>query len=165
MTLKNMAEHLIKTERLRIHTASLEEMEKFTAEQTDDILKTAYAEMLEGAVKHPDQWEWYAVWMTELSDGTHIGEMCFKGLNEDGSVEIGCGISQGYQGQGYAEEAVKAAVKWALGRPGVSCVTAETDAGNMPSLRLLQKCGFIRTGKNGKEGPVFICRTTGSLNR
>jgi len=95
------------------------------------------------------------IWMIELPDGTHIGELCFKGLQADESAEIGYGIAEGYQHQGYAIEAVSAAVDWALHQPGVRSVTAKTEANNAASLRVLEKCGFIPTGKTGEEGPVF----------
>ena len=77
---------MIETKRLIIYAASKEQMEVFIAEQTADVLKAAYAEMLEGALAHPDQWDWYAIWMIELKDGTHIGELCFKGLSENGAA-------------------------------------------------------------------------------
>jgi len=103
-------------------------MEEFIALQTSDILKTAYSDMLEGAIEHEEQWEWYAIWMIELTDGDHVGELCFKGLDEDGSVEIGYGILERYRGNGYATEAVKAIIQWALTQPDVTKITAEADA-------------------------------------
>ena len=56
------------------------------ASEQDEELKKAYTEMLEGCLRHPDQWGWYAIWMIEKTDGTHIGDLCFKGLREDGTV-------------------------------------------------------------------------------
>ena len=64
--------------------------------QTDYILRKAYQEMLQGCLDHPGQWEWYAIWIIERKDGTHVGDLCFKGLNNDGSVEIGYGIRDTY---------------------------------------------------------------------
>ena len=110
---------MIETNRLKIYAASKEQMEVFIAAQTVDILKAAYTEMLNGALTHPKQWEWYAIWMIELKDGTHIGELCFKGFSEDGSVEIGYGIEEDYQDCGYATEAVSEVVAWALKQPEV----------------------------------------------
>ena len=46
---------MIKTERLRIYPAAREQMEAFLATETDANLKTAYTEMLEGCLRHPDQ--------------------------------------------------------------------------------------------------------------
>ena len=151
---------MIETKRLKIYAASREQMEAFIAAQTIDVLKEAYAEMLNGSLAHPDQWEWYAVWMIELKDGTHVGELCFKGLSEEGAAEIGYGIEEEYQGRGYATEAVSAAAEWALKQAGVSCVTAETEEGNIASQKVLKKSGFIPTGESGEEGPLFARRIT-----
>ena len=131
-------------------------MTAFIEKQTDDVLKTAYMEMLRGCMDHPEQWEWFAIWFIESRSGAHIGELSFKGLKSDGSAEIGYGISEAFQGKGYAAEAVDAAVRWALGQPDVTCVEAETEPDNRASQRVLEKCGFIPAGVTGEEGPRFI---------
>ena len=147
---------MIETNRLKIYAASKEQMEAFIAAQSAPVLKAAYTEMLDGCLAHPDQWEWYAIWMIELKDGTHIGELCFKGLSDEGIAELGYGIAEGHQGCGYATEAVSALVDWAFKQPGVSCVTAETEESNIASQRVLKKSGFIPTGENGEEGALFV---------
>lgn len=146
---------ILETKRLRIHIATQEEMTEVIEKETDDVLKTAYQEMLQGCLDHPEQWEWFAIWMIESRDGTPVGDLSFKGLGPDGFVEIGYGISEEFQGKGLATEAVDAAVNWALGQPDVKCVEAETDPDNRASQRVLQKCGFIPTGVIGEEGPRF----------
>ena len=149
---------MIETKRLKIYAASEEQMEAFIAAQSVDVLKAAYTEMLEGCLAHPDEWEWYAIWMAELKNGTHIGELCFKGLSGDGVTEIGYGIAEEHQGLGYATEAVSALVNWASKQPGVTCVTAETEEFNIASQKVLQKSGFVPMGNNGEEGPLFARR-------
>ena len=146
---------MIETKNLKIYAASQDEMEKFIESQTNDILKTAYTEMLNGCIENPEQWEWYAIWMIELKDGTHIGEMCFKGIDSDGVVEIGYGIMEQYQDHGYATEAVKAISNWAFQEPKIFSIEAEIDSKNIASKKVLEKCGFVFTGKNGKEGPRY----------
>ena len=146
---------MIETKRLRIYPATQNQMEDFIAAQTNDVLRAAYSEMLEGCLKNPDIWEWYAIWMIELNNGTHIGELCFKGLDENGVAEIGYGILEKHQCQGYATEAVKVVLAWAFQDPNVTAVEAETDAENTASKRVLEKCGFIANGKIGEEGPRF----------
>ncbi len=148
-------QNIIETKRLKIYPASEEQMEAFIAAQSVDVLKAAYTEMRNGALTHPDQWEWYAIWMIELKDGTHIGELCFKGIDESGSTEIGYGIAENYQNCGYATEAVSALVDWTLHQPGVTCVTAETEENNIASQRVLKKSGFIPMGEIGEEGPIY----------
>ena len=146
---------MIETENLKIYAASQNEMENFIELQTNEVLKAAYTEMLNGCIENPEQWEWYAICMIELKDGTHIGEMCFKGLNSDGVVEIGYGITEQYQEHGYATEAVKAISAWAFQEPTVTAIEAEIEDKNIASRKVLEKCGFIFTGKNGKEGPRY----------
>ena len=75
---------ILYTERLQIHIASREEMESFIGTQTDPELLKAYREMLQGAIEHPKEWAWYAIWMIERKDGTPVGDLSFKGLLPSG---------------------------------------------------------------------------------
>ena len=145
---------MIVTDRLKLYTASQGQMVAFISVQIDGALKAAYTEMLDGCLLHPDQWEWYAIWMIELKDGTHVGELCFK----NGVVEIGYGIAESYRGCGYATEAVLALTDWALRQSCVMCVVAETEETNVASKKVLNKAGFIPTGKIGKEGLQYVRR-------
>ena len=149
---------MLKTTRLQIYPATQKQMEEFIAAQSDENLKAAYAEMLSGSLAHPEQWNWYAIWMIELADGTHVGELCFKGLDKNGVAEIGYGISERYQNQGFATEAVQAVVTWAFSEPDVTAIEAEADANNIASQKVLEKCGFAPNGKTGEEGPRYMLR-------
>lgn len=146
---------MMETARLRICVLSDEEMVRFIWTQTDEELIKAYKEMLQGSVEHPEQRVWYAIWSIERKDGTSVGDLCFKGPPENGAVEIGYGILPEHMGNGYATEAVGAAVKWALRQTGVLCVEAETGPDNRASQRVLEKCGFVSNGAYGEEGPRF----------
>lgn len=147
---------MIETERLRIYPSTQSQMENMIASETDGGLRAAYSEMLEGGLNHPDQWEWFVLWMIELHGGTCVGGLCFKGLNSDGSAEIGYGISDGHQSNGYATEAVRAVCAWAFQNPAVTRIEAETDTDNTASRRVLEKCGFVASGKLDEEGLRFV---------
>ncbi len=147
---------MIVTNRLKIYAASTKQMKAFIEKQTDEILKAAYIEMLNGCLLHPDMHEWYAIWMIELKDGTHIGELCFKGLSYDGVAEIGYGINANYRNFGFATEAVKALTNWAIQQNNANSVIAETEKTNIASQKVLLKAGFLPTGKPGVEGPIYI---------
>ena len=147
---------MIETQRLRIHIASQEEMERIIEMEPDEILKTAYQEMLQGCLDQPEQWVWYAIWIIEDREGKCVGDLSFKGLNPNGSAEIGYGISEEFRNRGFATEAVDAAVKWAMEQPGIKYIEAETDPDNIASQRVLAKCGFVPNGVIGEEGPRFI---------
>ena len=86
-------------------------MEQILQAEEDEDLRKAYREMLEGCLAHPEQREWYAMWMIEKTDGTLIGDLCFKWVQDDRNPEIGYGIREAFQGQGYATEAVRLALQ------------------------------------------------------
>lgn len=148
----------IETERMFLILASDEDMEELIAKSSNEVMKKAYSEMLEGARQHPDKRAFYAAWLMKLKDDTarHIGDLCFKGITEDGMVEIGYGIKPEYEGNGYTTEAVLALAQWAYERPGVTRVEAEAEESNTASIRVLNKAGFIPTGVMGTEGPRFV---------
>ena len=146
---------MIQTSRLFIHPASDAEMQDLITHTDDKDLKLAYTEMLTMALENPQYRPWYAAWFIETPDGQRIGELCFKGLSADGTAEIGYGILSDFQNRGYATEAVKAVTDWALSQPGVNCITAETEADNLASQKVLHNCGFLATGEQGEEGPLF----------
>lgn len=148
----------IRTKRLNIFPASRQQMEQLIRQQELPELRAAYQEMLDGCLAHPDQWHWYALWHMECNDGsgTLVGSLSFRGLGEDGVVEIGYGTNPEHEGQGYMTEAVSAAVQWAACQEGVTRIEAETEEGNRASKRVLQKAGFLPSGKTGPEGPRYV---------
>lgn len=155
-----MAQILIKTERLNIYPASNKEMENLIANEPIPELKAAYRQMLDGCIKHPEKREWYAIWNMELHDEskTVVGNLSFKGLEDDGILEIGYGTNPEYEGRGYMTEAVSALVRWAASRDGVKQIEAETEDGNIASKRVLEKSGFVPNGKLGEEGPRYVLK-------
>ena len=102
--------------------------------------------------------------MIEKEDGTHIGDLCFKGLDESGVAEIGYGILEEYQGKGYATQAVRAACRWAFCHAEVKAQEAETVAGNTASQRVLEKCGFCPNGIIGEEGPRYTLKRSAGFS-
>ena len=147
------------TERLFLIPLQPDGMRALLARTTDPELVGPYTEMLTLSLRHPEQWIWYTAWGLYQNDsGDFVGDLCFKGLPENGQPEIGYGISPEFQGQGYATEAVRAACRWALAQPGVAAVEAETEPANAASQAVLRKVGFVPTGTVGKEGPRFILR-------
>ncbi len=151
---------MLEADRLVIYAASEKEMDRLILEERDAELREAYREMLRGSLAHPEDWGWYALWLIVRKDGANIGYLSFKGIPEDGIVEIGYGIGEEYRGYGYATEALETILEWAFDQPGVTCVAAETLADNAASQRVLEKCGFIPTGIIGREGPRFIREQT-----
>ena len=148
----------VETERMYLYPLSDEEMRLVIENESDSEMKQAYTEMLEGSLSNSDKRIWYAIWNMELKDdpGTIVGDFCFKGLGDDGVIEIGYGLKEEYWHHGYMTEAVKAITEWALSQESVKQVETETDAENIASQKVLFRSGFVSNGKMGEEGPRFV---------
>jgi RimJ/RimL family protein N-acetyltransferase len=97
--------------------------------------------------------ERFGVWvMIERESSSVVGDIGFIGPpDERGSVEVGYSVIPDRRRRGYATEAARAIVEWALDEPGVKVVVAGCDRGNVPSIRTLERVGFRRTGvTNGR---------------
>lgn len=145
----------VESERLKIQSRSVEQMETLQRNEKDPELKQAYAEMIAAMKPIPNREEWACDWAIERKDGETVGGIGFKGVpDETGSVEIGYGIDEPHRRRGYATEAVGAMTAWAFKQPGVVRVTAQTEPGNETSQKVLMKNGFVPCG-TGSEGPLF----------
>jgi len=56
--------------------------------------------------------------------------------------EMGWGIAAGFEGRGYATEALGATLQWGRERFGAARVIAVVNEENLPSIRVAEKCGF-----------------------
>ena len=97
--------------------------------------------------------ERFGVWvMIERGSTTVVGDLGFMGPpDEDGGVEIGYCVVPYRRGRGYASEAVAALVAWALAQPGVASVAARCDVANVPSIRVLERAGLLRSSESGGQ--------------
>jgi len=64
------------------------------------------------------------------------------------AVEIGYRVFPAYRQQGYAGEAVRAAIQWAKSEFGVNRFAATVSPHNAPSLALLARLGFRKVGRH-----------------
>jgi ribosomal-protein-alanine N-acetyltransferase len=88
---------------------------------------------------------WVAV---SREDGSVVLSGGFLGKpGEERSIELGYGTDPAYRGRGFATEAALALAEWGLAQPGVERVVSRCDPANEPSVRVLEKAGFVRTGE------------------
>jgi RimJ/RimL family protein N-acetyltransferase len=83
-----------------------------------------------------------------------VGRAHFTGPPRNGVVEIGYSVESPFRGQGYGPEMVAALVAWALAQPGVEKVYADTAADNAPSIRMLERLGFVAAGPGRDSGKL-----------
>jgi RimJ/RimL family protein N-acetyltransferase len=106
-------------------------------------------------VRHkPEVQRWLArAIVLRTPDRLMVGNAGFHGepgVNAPGherALEIGYRIAADYRGQGYATEAVAALVAWARTQ-GIDHFVASVGPYNGPSLAIVQKLGFARTGEH-----------------
>jgi ribosomal-protein-alanine N-acetyltransferase len=73
-----------------------------------------------------------------------IGSVIFHGRpDDDGVAEVGYGVADDWQGNGYATEGTRACVEWALAQPEVRAVRATTFPWHRASLRVIEKLGMV----------------------
>jgi RimJ/RimL family protein N-acetyltransferase len=88
--------------------------------------------------------EAFGLWMIiRKKDMAIIGDIGFKGKpNSKFEVEIGFGIIDDEQKNGYGYESVSALLKWILQKDNVKLVKANCLLDNKASIKLLKKCGM-----------------------
>jgi ribosomal-protein-alanine N-acetyltransferase len=109
--------------------------------------------------------ERFGVWvMIERETETVVGDIGFRGPpGPDRTVEIGYSVVPDRRRRGYATEAARALIAWALSQPGVGAIVAGCDQGNLPSIRTLERLGFSRTGE--AKGELRWCLRPGRSAR
>lgn len=84
----------------------------------------------------------------QVDTGVAVGQLGVVGRpDSDGAQEIGYGFNREIWGHGLATEAVVALTARLLSWDTVAAVTAQTATSNPASGRVLDKAGFIPTGK------------------
>ena len=104
-------------------------------------------------------WVYYVVLDTD-SSGRHVypallGTAGYKGLPDpDGTVELDVAVLPEYRRRGIATEATLGLVDHAFNHGTVERVIAETLVENVPSIGVLQKCGFHPKGDGSKPAVI-----------
>jgi len=83
-----------------------------------------------------------------------VGTAGYKGPPEGGAVEIGYSIVAEHRRRGYASEAARGLIARAFARPEVTRVIAETVPENVPSIGVLEKCGFVLIEGASEPGAI-----------
>lgn len=95
--------------------------------------------------EHPDGANEYGHrQIIERAGGLVVGSIGLFWPPDAGSVEVGYGIVASRRGRGYAPEATRAVVEFALTAPGVHTVHADVELSNPASVRVLEKAGLHR---------------------
>jgi RimJ/RimL family protein N-acetyltransferase len=87
--------------------------------------------------------ERFGAWViVERATNTVVGDIGFLGPPVDGEIEIGFSVIPDRRRRGYASEAARSLVAWALDQPGIGEVVARSDVDNEASAATLRAAGF-----------------------
>ena len=90
---------------------------------------------------------WFRFAIEEAASGTLLGDcVLYVDADDPRQAEIGFTLARGYQGKGYAAEAVGAVLEYAFSTLALHRVIAITDVQNAAAARLLERVGMRREG-------------------
>jgi RimJ/RimL family protein N-acetyltransferase len=138
------------------------QVSEFYQKEIDDAMVNFW---LPKTLANPDAFKWYTDWEIVLkSTNTSIGGMGFNGEpNENGEAETGYMIDGQHQNKGYATEALQLLSNWAFTDDRVKSVIVHTYKDNLPSRRILVKCGFEEIGTDGDGLMTFRLNSPKSI--
>ena len=99
---------------------------------------------LKDVMKNTEEASGFDIWMVMQKDGMLvIGDAGFKGApDESGSIEIGFGLVEEAQKQGYGYEVAQSLLEWASRQENVNVVVADCLLDNIGSMKILSRCGM-----------------------
>ncbi|MGE5580511.1 MAG: GNAT family N-acetyltransferase [Bacillota bacterium] len=155
---------VLETERLRLRRIAMDDADDMFAmrhdprmhtytdtkpDETIDDTRTYIGKMNAGV----DAGKWIIWAMEHKVTGRVIGSISIWNLNEERqSGELGFGIVPSHQGQGLMREALQRVTGFGFQAMNLDILEAYTEQGNLPSLKLLERCGFSEVGRVDEEG-------------
>lgn len=94
----------------------------------------------------PEEPGWFQYALESQVDGVLVGDVAVNLADNRMQAEIGFTLAPAFQGQGFAVEAVDRMLEHLFRDRGLHRVSAECDARNLSSAKLLERLGFTREG-------------------
>lgn len=170
-----MAEEIIETPRLELHHLSVPAIIELYEEKRDSIaiadqnFVNPYRVLVDNSgplgwrvpqVKNdPSVNKWFIRFIVLKETREVIGSTSFHGEpDSQGMIEIGLGIEEPFQGQGYAKEALAGMWKWACSFPEIKTLRYTVSPENLPSIAVIKYFDFYYKGQqmDEEDGPEDI---------
>ncbi|ASY15616.1 acetyltransferase [Candidatus Planktophila sulfonica] len=103
--------------------------------------------------------KWFVRFIVLKESKEIIGSTSFHGVpDSEGMMEIGLGIEEAFQGNGYAKEALKGMWSWVCTFPEVKTLRYTVSPNNLPSIAVINYFGFDYKGQqiDEEDGPENI---------
>jgi len=128
------------------HLRSDDEVMKYIARpKAKSVLETTvFIQTINDSIRNNENINWA---ITLNSHNRLIGNISFwRIIKEHHRAEMGYVLHPYYHGQGLMQEAIAAVLKYGFENMRLHSVEANVDPRNLPSIKLLEKCGFIQEG-------------------
>lgn len=112
----------------------------------DDLVAQGFPFSREALRANPEIRLWGDSLVVLRDEPRVVGSVVFHGHPGDGIAEVAYGIADNCRRNGYAIEAVSAAVEWALAQQGIEAVQATTFPWHLASLGVIKRLGMREIG-------------------
>jgi RimJ/RimL family protein N-acetyltransferase len=168
-------ELILESKRLELHHVSIAQLIHLYEERDDQPLLAAelftnpYRVLI--AEQGPLRWrvpavkadpscnKWFVRMLVLKQSREVIGSISFHGAPEqNGMIEIGLGIQDKFQNQGFAKEALMAMWQWASAEPGVKSFRYTVSPENIASIKVIESFDFPFIGVqiDEEDGPENV---------
>jgi RimJ/RimL family protein N-acetyltransferase len=109
--------------------------------------------------ENPEVNKWFVRFIVQAGSREIIGSTSFHGApDSSGMIEIGLGIEDAFQRQGFAKEALTGMWLWACEFPEVKTLRYTVSPDNLASIKVIEYFGFAFVGQQMDEidGPENI---------
>jgi RimJ/RimL family protein N-acetyltransferase len=93
-----------------------------------------------------DRGDGVALAIAEPDTDRAVGQLTLLLARQHGSATLGYWLVEAARGRGLATQAVTTATRWAVNEVGLSRIEAFVEPDNGPSMRVLERAGFMREG-------------------
>jgi RimJ/RimL family protein N-acetyltransferase len=119
---------------------------------------------------YPATNKWFVRFIVLKESREIIGSTSFHGEPDaEGMMEIGLGIEEPFQGNGYAKEALKGMWSWVCTFPEVKTLRYTVSPDNLPSIAVINYFGFEYKGQqiDEEDGPenIYEMRTSEFMSK
>ena len=112
----------------------------------DDLVALGFPFSREALRADPDTRLWGDSLVLLRDEPRIIGSVVFHGHPADGIAEVAYSVEEGSRCRGYAIEATRACVDWALAQDGIVAVQATTFPWHFASLGVIRRLGMTQIG-------------------
>jgi len=170
-----MTDEPVRTERLRLTPLSAEAIgamlagdaprleavtgARFASPAPPPYMADALPVVLQRLRARPGDISWWNWLIVRQDTGEAVGSVAFGGPPDPaGTLLLGYAIYDGFAGQGYATEAVRAMIDWAFRQSGVREVRVLAPVWNTPALRVAENVGMHPVGadEDDEVGEVLV---------